>query len=207
MPKTDDYLNALNIAREDLISKDPGDVCRNAGAIWDSSPAEKSIALPYLNRKLEIKWPELSICSPDGGEPPSLQEQILVLHYLLHASDKPVSGSLITFREIPSGEFYYEPFCKRAQKPMLAAFGAEPERLWTAGEKLGGSKANIGDVSMTFAVFPKVSLTLVLWRGDHEFPPEGNILFDASIARFFNAENVAFLAGTVIYRLISLARA
>ncbi len=206
MPKIDDYLNARDIAREKLRTKNLREVCLNAGATCAAAEKGEIILLDFLNREVAVTWPEGEVSYRDGADEPTLQEQILILHYLANVSEQGLSGTLITFREIPSGEFYYEPFCKRAQMPLVRAFGAAPERLLSASGKMRGTAADMGDCSMTFLIFPKVPITLVLWRGDEEFAPEGNILFDASISRIFNAEDVAFLSGAVIYRLIALAK-
>ena len=206
MPKTDDYINARCIAREALLTKNPADIALYAGGILDTAAGEKKITINMLNREIGIAWPEGVVRYSDNGEEPTLQEQVSILHYLSNTTEAALIGRTITFREIPSGDFYYEPFRKRAQVPMMNTFGAVPERLMSAGEKLGGKKADIGDVAMTFLFFPKVPITLVLWHGDSEFPPEGNILYDASVASFFNAEEIAFLTGNLIYKLMALAR-
>jgi hypothetical protein len=44
-----------------------------------------------------------------------------------------------------------------------------------------------------------------LWKGDEEFPPEGNILFDRSIIGVLSAEDVAWLSGMVVYPMIGRA--
>lgn len=206
MPKTDDYLNARSIARETLLEKNPTDIALYAGGVLDTAGAEKKIILSLLNREIGITLPEGVVRYIDTGEEPSLQEQVSLLHYLSNTTGAALSGRTITFREIPSGDFYYEPFRKRAQLPLVNTFGAAPEQLLTIGKTVGGEKADMGDVSMTFPFFPKVPITLVLWRGDAEFPPEGNILYDASIAAFFNAEEIAFLSGNLVYKLMALAR-
>jgi hypothetical protein len=46
----------------------------------------------------------------------------------------------------------------------------------------------------------------MIWRGDDEFPPEGNILFDRSISHFLSAEDIAWLAGMIIYPLMGMAK-
>jgi len=204
LPRIDDYQAALNIAQEALREKNPGKICRNADARWNSSEKGGKMTLPFLNREVEITYPRGEVVYEGGEESPSLQEQILILHYLLQVRDTFLMGKLITFREIPSGEFYYEAFLKRAQIPLLNSFGQRPERLLVAGQKLGGKKANLGDVSMTFRPFPKIPLTLVLWRGDEEFPPNGSILFDSTIGLFLSGEDIAFLSGTVVYKLLAL---
>jgi hypothetical protein len=204
LPRIDDYYNALDIAREALREKDPLEICRNSGVIWNSSGEEGKIILPFLNREVEIIYPRGEVVYQQGEETPSLQEQILILHYLLQIKDISPTGKLITFREIPSGEFYYQAFLKRAQRPLLNAFGHNPERLPMVGQKLGGERANLGDVSVTFHPFPKIPITLVLWGGDEEFPPEGSILFDSTIGTFLPGEDIAFLSGNIVYKLLAL---
>jgi hypothetical protein len=55
-------------------------------------------------------------------------------------------------------------------------------------------------------VLPGVPLQLILWAADDEFPAEANILFDKNIGQIFLPEDVAWLAGMVVYRLMALAR-
>lgn len=206
MPKTDDYLNARGIARATLRVKKPEDIAAYAGGRLDVVAGEKNIVINLLNRQVGISWPEGIVRYHEDEGEPSLQEQVSILHYLAQATAAAPTGRMITFREIPSGDFYYEPFRKRAQLPLVNTFGPAPEGLLAAGEKLGGTKEDMGDVSVTFPLFPKVPITLVLWRGDEEFAPEGNILYDASVGEFFNAEEIAFLTGNIIYKLMALTR-
>jgi hypothetical protein len=55
-------------------------------------------------------------------------------------------------------------------------------------------------------MLPAVPLQLILWEGDDEFPAEANILFDKTIGRILSPEDIAWLAGMVVYRLMALAR-
>lgn len=206
MPRIDDFLNTLHLAREKLSSRDSEEICRNAAAQLLTQDNKKRIVFPYFLRKIEVAYPEGIVVYADGKNKLSLQEQGLILHYLLGACDIPLTGALITFRELPSGEFYYEPFLKRAQVPLLKTFGLNHELFHAAGEKLGGKEAAMGDVSMSFWPFPKIPVTLLLWREDEEFPPDGNILFDASIKDILPVEDIAFLAGTVVYKLMAFSR-
>ncbi|MDO9586231.1 MAG: DUF3786 domain-containing protein [Syntrophales bacterium] len=206
MPRTDDFLNAINLAREKLLFRDPDEICRNAAAELLLQNDKKRIVFPYFLRKVEVAYPGGIVAFSEGENNLPLQEQGLILHYLLGACDMPLTGELITFRELPSGEFYYEPFLKRAQVPLVKTFGLNHELFRRAGEKLGGKGAALGDISMTFRPFPQIPVTLLLWRGDEEFPPDGNILFDASIKNILHVEDIAFLAGTVVYKLMALSR-
>jgi hypothetical protein len=66
---------------------------------------------------------------------------------------------------------------------------------------LGGRDADHGDVSVTINAFDRVPITLVLWRGDEEVPPDGNILFDANVSDYLSTEDVTVLCETIIWKL------
>ena len=98
-------------------------------------------------------------------------------------------------------------FQRRAKLPLIQTFGGDPELLIRlANELLGADPSDQGDYSVIVQALPWVPIALILWRGDDEFPPEGNILFDRSITRFLSAEDIAWLAGMVIYPLIGVAK-
>jgi hypothetical protein len=206
VPRVDDFLNALALAREMLRTRDAETISRNAGAEFHAlNPGEK-FTLPFFGKMVNISYPEGQVEYEGGEAKLSLQEQGLILHYLLGAQDILPANKLITFREIPSGEFYYQPFLKRAQVPLVQTFGADHELFCKAGRKLGGVDAHMGDASLTFLPFPRIPITLILWKEDDEFPPDGNILFDTTIKHFLGGEDIAFLAGTVVYKLMALAK-
>ncbi len=48
-------------------------------------------------------------------------------------------------------------------------------------------------------------MQLILWEGDDEFPPEANIIFNDTIGEVLSPEDVAWMAGMLVYRLIALA--
>ncbi|MEW6185754.1 MAG: DUF3786 domain-containing protein [Thermodesulfobacteriota bacterium] len=206
MPRIDDYKNALEIARREFKEKNPQRIAENSGAEFETGKGGAFFHLPFLNRKLRITWPEGEVIVPEGTKELSLQEQGLVMHYLIQASGSPLTRTWITFREIPSGEFYFSAFVKRAKDPLVQTFGPDPQRLIKIGKTLGGTEGTEGDASLYFQVFPRIPIGLILWAGDEEFPPDGNLLFDAGIARYLSAEDVAVLSGMVVYPLIGLAQ-
>jgi hypothetical protein len=205
MPRIDDYKNTLDIAVETFRKKDPRIMAQNSGADYQANPRGGTFAFNFINRKVTVTWPEGRWAVPQGSKEPSLQEQGLIMHYLIGASGAPMAGEWITFREIPSGEFYYSAFVQRAKEPLVKTFGHQPQLLLELGTRVGGSRGSQGDVSLVFQVLPRIPVCLILWSGDEEFPPEGNILFDASIAQYLSAEDIAVLSGAVVYPLIGMA--
>ena len=205
MPRIDDYKNTLEIAKEEFRKKDPRNMALDSGAEYRPNPSGGTIELLVLNRPITITWPEGEIMAPAGTKELSLQEQGLIMHYLIQAKGAPLTETWITFREIPSGEFYYSAFVKRAKEPLVKTFGDRPDLLIELGLKMGGNKGEEGDASLYFKVFPCIPVCLVLWAGDEEFPPDGNLLFDASISKYLSAEDIAVLSGMVVYPLIGMA--
>ncbi len=207
MPRIDDYINTLEIAKAEFRIKDPRNIALNSGAEYRPDPGGGTLALHVLSRQLMITWPQGEITAPPGTKALSLQEQGLIMHYLIQAKGFPLTENWITFREIPSGEFYYSAFVQRAKAPLVKTFGDRPDLLVELGLKMGGVKGTEGDVSLYFKAFPHVPVCLVLWAGDDEFPPDGNLLFDSSISKYLSAEDIAVLSGMVVYPLIGMAYA
>jgi len=205
MPRVDDFKNTIAIALESFRKKDPRIMALNSGADYQPNAQGGTFECPFISRKIAVTWPEGQLTVPDGTKEPSLQEQGLIMHYLVGASGAALTGEWITFREIPSGEFYYSAFVQRAKEPLVKAFGHQPQRLLELGTQIGGTPGSQGDASLLVQVLPRIPVCLILWAGDDEFPPEGNVLFDASISQYLTAEDIAVLSGAVVYPLIGMA--
>ncbi len=211
MPRIDDYKQALKLASEQLADKDPEVLANLAGAtISESSEGRKTLVLDALNQKVSIAFPEFTFASDKPGEEIPIQQQILYLHYLCGAwSSKgaKTKGEWISFQEIPDGRFYMDAFQRRAKTPMVMGFGDKPDLLLqVAAELYGAVPFNQGDVSVVVQALPLVPIALILWKGDEEFPPDGNVLFDRSVIGILSAEDVAWLSGMVVYPMIGRAK-
>jgi len=169
-----------------------------SGYSWEG----QRLKLDFLGREFTVEYPTGRFepePTPEGELP--IFAQILVLHYLAKVDEVPEEGRLISYKELPGGGIYMQPFTNRAINPLVRAFGANPERLLAVAAKYNGQKAKNGDVSVTLRVFPRIPLTLVLWGGDDEFPASGTILFDASASYLLPTEDYAVLASFVVTTL------
>ncbi|GAH26661.1 unnamed protein product [marine sediment metagenome] len=197
------YELAYKLACEQLASMDIEEICGKTGAQRMDS---NKIIIEYLNQPYLITLPDIEISLRDSEEEAPLKDRILILHYLTLAKDTPATNRLITFKQLPGGASYFPAFSQRAIKPLLNHFGKEPELLIDAAAKLGGYKANYGDVAITINAFPRIPITFALWRGDDEFPPRGGIMFDASISAYLSTEDITVLCETIIWRLVKSLR-
>lgn len=207
MPRIDDYKKAFELAKGELEKANPKRIADQSGAMFMSDKdGNVRLKLEFLNKEVEIKWPSMEFSIAGRDEEVPIQEQVLVLHYLQGAQGSKVEGQWVAYQEIPDGRFYLDAFIQRAKNPLLKAFGNEPDALHEVAEQLYNAEPfDHGDVSVVVKAFPKAPVALILWRGDDEFPPEGSILFDRSIQDILSAEDIAWLAGMVVYPLVGMA--
>lgn len=211
MARRDDYAQALELGKRTLSDKNPDLVSRLSGAeIRRDGAGNTALCLDFFNRPVMMTWPDLACSYRDKDEEVPIQHGVLLIHYLLgtwSSNGAPLTGDWIAYQEIPDGRFYLEAFLKRARNPLVQGFGENPGLLRTlAARNYGAQPFDHGDVSVLIRALPLVPLVLILWEGDDEFPPEGNILFDRNISRIFSAEDVAWLAGMAVYPLIGMAK-
>jgi len=176
--------------------------CVHSGARYQRTKSGETVTLDYLNRQYTITLPGIAVSLIDSAEEVHTRDKVLILHYFILAEGTPMGNELITFKELPEGVNYFTPFSNRAIRPLVSRFGAEPKLLIEAAKPLGGVRADYGDAAVTIRAFPYVPLTLVLWRGDEEFPPSGSIMFDSSISQRLAGEDITVLCQTISLKLV-----
>ena len=208
MARIDDYKESFRLAAIDLRTADPKQMADLAGAQVLAGPGDACrLKLSFLGAPYLVEIGEqVDVVREDSKTEVPLPEKIVMAHYLLRASNRGQTGNLITYRQIPDGKFYFDAFQRRARDPFVATFGSRPDLFRKCAGMLGAEPVESGDVAMNFRVLPKISIRLVLWAGDEEFPPEGTILFDESIRVQLPVEDIAVLSGMLVYRLMGLAR-
>ncbi len=196
------YELAYKLAGEQLARIDDiKQQCEKADARYQEAGGKKTIAIQYLGQPYLITLPDLVISPQDSAEPLSMKEKVLILHYFLTARGTPLSNKLIAFSELPEGSVYSPTFSQRTIRLLVNQFGHEPHLLVTASEKLGGYPANYGATAVTINAFSRVPITFILWHDD-EFPPMGNIVFNATINDYLPTEDITILCETITWRLI-----
>jgi len=179
------YEAAIGLAREKLSALSPEVVSKRCGIQWDGTDYQ----IPWFGQMIPLS----------KAQPPLL---ILFLHYLISEGTKMPTGRLIAYRDVPDALFYDPKFTQRGTNPLVKNFGADPERLAKTAIRLGGKRTTGGDVAVTINALPNVPVTYILWRGNDEFAPTGNILFDQTAIGWLCAEDLVMLASLGTYALI-----
>lgn len=177
------------------------DLCRRAAVECEPSDEGWLIALPYLGGRYRVRCPEVEVLAVEG-DPPSPRDKLIMLHYLITAKGTPSTGRPVTFRELPEGNVYFPTFNQRAVRPVMDRFAKDPEQLVKVAARMAGRRVEQGDVAVTIDALPRVPVTFVLWRGDEELPPQGNVLFDANITDYLPTEDITVLCEIIAWRLV-----
>lgn len=201
------YELAYKVAWQQLASI--GDIerqCLKSDAQYQLIDSKRVITITYLNQSYLISISDRGISLKDSEEAIPLRDKILIVHYLSQAKGTPLSNKAISYKELPEGANYFPTFSKRAINPVVEHFSKEPEGLVDVAAKLGGYKANYGDIAVTINAFPRIPITFILWQGDDEFPPEGNILFDSTIPDYLPIEDIIVLCEAIAWKLVKSHR-
>ncbi len=187
------YEASFNKAAEILRTSDLDQICRICGTSLKGS----DIIVRFFNEEYTIQMPRVVF------QPPTLSiyEHILILHYLTTLKDHSTKGEYVSFKNLPGAFFYNSTYRKRGPGQIVRKFGSNIKKIIEAAEKIGGRKADYGDVSVKLNVFPELEAVVVMYREDDEFPPEANILYKDDIINFLPLEDIAVLSGLIAGRL------
>ena len=157
--------------------------------------------LTLLGRTYAISHPEYAIRALDGGNPPQMTAQTLLLRYLTESVPTVWNGGWKTFREMPWGEVYMKAFSGRALGRAAFTFGTRLDDYRAACEKMGANPVNHSDAGFEFDFIGNYKMRILVWEGDDEFPPSAQILYSDNFAEGFTAEDRAVAADILIANL------
>lgn len=180
----------------------PEDAVARTGAAFDGT----AFTVTLIGEDYRIAWPEYSISAENANAPAlhHLPTQTFLLRWLLEGKAAPARGTYKTFREMPWGELYIQPFTGRCLTRAAFTFGFKVAAFAAAMEKLGGTKLPHGDAGYELELLPGYAMQLIVWEGDEEFPPNSQILYSDNFEDSFAAED-RVVAGDILISVVKLA--
>lgn len=135
---------------QEFEQMDPEDAVRRLGLPFDGG----AFTIGLLNQTYTIAWPKYAIqCGdPDAYALKKLPAQTFLLRYLLMGKQLPAAGGWKTFRQLPWGEVYLQPFNGRCIRRSAVTFGKNLDKFAQASRALGGTEIAQGDRGFEFAV-------------------------------------------------------
>ena len=163
----------------------------------------KEFRVTLLDTEYRLSWPEFAIAT-DSGEGLALTKlpmQTFLMRYLLEGKAAPASENFLTFREMPWGELYHQPYNGRVLTRAAFTFGTRLDAFRKAAEKMGAVNVQHGDAGYLFEVIDGYRMQILVWAGDEEFPPSAQVLYTDNFAEGFSAED-RVVAGDILISAI-----
>lgn len=171
---------------------DPKDAVARTGVKWDGN----NFYVNLLGVQYVIAHPQYAITPMCP-----LPVQTFLLRYLLEGRDMVWGGEWKTFREMPWGEMYIQPYTGRVLTRAAFTFGTRIEKFRAACEKMGAMPLSHGDAGYQFDVIGKYAMQIIVWEGDDEFPPNAQVIYTDNFATGFAAED-RVVAGDILISAI-----
>jgi hypothetical protein len=184
---------------EKFASLDPQETAARCGVPFENS----RFTVTLLGTAYQIAWPKYAISSEDEAAFAlrSLPCQTFLLRFLLEGRAAEPSGGYKTFREMPWGEMYIQPYTGRCLTRAAFTFGMRVAKFRAACEKMGAQALSHGDAGFQFTLLPGYDMQIMVWEGDEEFPPNAQILYSANFETGFAAED-RVVAGDILISAI-----
>jgi hypothetical protein len=171
---------------EELNQLDPGEVTGRTGAVF----RDGCYYLPFLDRQLVLglSHRQVQIAGMPGTDP-GFRVCLTALLYLLRLDIRSL-GPAISPLEFPGGATFFRGHHGLPQAPLEERFGRDAAAFAAAGERLHGDRRTAGDAAVAFQVFPGLTVEVILWQGDEEFPPQVSFALPARLDRFWQLDAV-----------------
>ena len=184
---------------EELFRKaDPAEIAARLPSVrWDG----QEFYLTLLGREFAVSHPGAVVRPLDDGKVPPLPTQTFLLRYLLESKEVVWKGQWKTFREMPWGEMYIQPYTGRVLTRAAYTFSFKLNAFRTACEKMGAEAVKHGDAGYRFNLIGGYQMQILIWQGDEEFPPNAQVLYSDNFAEGFAAED-RVVAGDILISTI-----
>lgn len=195
------YRDTYNHTLRNFAAKEPAQMANYSGTVFD--PISSTFTVHSLGQSLNVKFPEGTIRFKGSVHAPLWSWRLIILNHLARSDDTPLSGNLITFKELDGGYIFNPAFHKMTLTPIVNNFSDKPvEKIKRACSILGAEFKEDGDICAVFSFLPRFPVTLKIWLIDAEMAGAANILFDAAANHYLHTEDIAVAASLIITFLL-----
>jgi hypothetical protein len=129
----------------------------------------------------------------------------VLAHYVLKGGRSEAAGRFVTFSELAGPVFKEDGYSRDALEfPLIRRFQGRVPELSAAAASLGGrigGESGLGSVSLIFELLPKISVQLIFYDRDDEFPARATLLVDRNATRFLEFEFLAVMVTLFVQAL------
>lgn len=145
------------------------------------------------------------ICRQDGQAVKTAHGSVLAGYILNQGRGQPI-GKFVSFDSITEMVPAHSSYTRASLEARLAKYAeTDPARFHDAIVKSGGrsgGEVGSGGKSWIIQLLPKISVQLVFYIGDEQFPSTARLLIDQTAVNFLEFEFLAVLATIFVEQLI-----
>lgn len=189
--------NKTGVPLEHYISvfsgMDPEEMSLKSGVPY----SDGAFRFDLMGRKVRLDYPSMETFYEENGEATKANIRILLARLVMEGTITRPYGRMLAYNEMPWGNVYSAQFDGRCIKRLAFGFGNNLDKFEAACKTIAGVPVKGGDKAFEIPFLDKLTVRLIVWEGDDEFPPSSQILFSDNFPAAFKAEDMA-VTGDII---------
>lgn len=187
----------------ELRTRDPGQLAAQTGTAFHQEPGgEIYFQFPYWQEDIIYSVPEFLACRLQEGDPLMVLDQAMIAYYFHHSQGSPPSQGWIAFSELPDGQFYSQAFQGYTAQKIGSTLGSDYQSFEENCLAQGGEPVQFASLAFRFQVLPQVSVLAACWKGDEDFSPSYQILFNDTASCHLPTDACAILGSMLTGKLL-----
>lgn len=196
---------------EALRLHDPQILAQRTGAAYVLvDEGQGAFHLAYWDRQLALTYPEFDARDGRTGQILGPLDQAMLAYYFALSDGTPETGLWISFSDLPDGRFYAQAFQSYTGHELAKVMAGDEAGFAAAATTVYGQElpagGGLGDRAFAFRALPYVSLLVVCWLGDEDFPASYRLLFDSAVKHHLSTDACAILGSGLTRRLLKAYR-
>ncbi len=184
----------------DLRQADPDDITRRTRV----RRYQNVFHFPFFNQEAVVDLDQQRVfraAAPE--EEPGFRLCLMSLLYLLLV-DTGELGAPLSPLELPGATMFFQSRGPHAipSAPLEERFGRDLSGFLQVGRLLGAERRASVEGALAFQVFPGLTVEVILWEADEEFPAQVSFTVPSHLDRFWQLDAVLGLMGLVVKEVL-----
>ena len=178
---------------QELAERDPKDVCRRTLCKYDDKNKFYTLSVwgdEYAVYPHEFKIDRIT----NNFQSPHDLFYLFIIYYLLKSKEIEISNEWISEKDIPGGVTFFRGPHKIPTHLISNRYSNNIKEFRKRCEQLHGIPLDMADAAYSFKITSHISVAVLYWAGDDDFPPESKILYDKTITEHLASDILFALA-------------